>query len=63
MRATRVRRLTYAVFAAAVISAVPAGAASAREQVCIPFNGPTLLVVAEKEFWLPGHSLPCQDVG
>jgi hypothetical protein len=60
MRATRLG-LTSAVLTAAAISAAPA-TASAAEQVCLPLYGPTLVVVAEKEFWLPGHSLPCADV-
>ena len=63
MRPRGVRRAVGLVVAAASVSLLAAGPANAGEQVCIPFNGPTLVVILDKEYWLPGHSLPCQDVG
>ena len=57
----KVRTLTTIALAATCVSVLSIPA-HAREQVCIPGYGSTTVTILGKDYTLPGHSLPCQDL-
>lgn len=55
-------RVMAAALGVACLSVIGTAPAHAGEQVCLPFDRPYLVVILDKEFWLPYHSLPCAEL-
>lgn len=56
------RRAVATALVAGCLSVLPAGPAAAQEYVCIPGYGGTMITILGQDYWLPGHTLPCQRV-